>query len=95
MGFIQDAVAKVLIFVLALAAKLYDALRDHLAGFDRAVGDLKGRANIVERVRHGSRRVRYEHVDRSHFGALLRLQGQKCDLLLRCRLRVRLAAEKE
>ena len=31
-----------------------------LTGFDRAVGDSKGRANIVERVRYGSRRVGLE-----------------------------------
>ena len=57
---VQDAVAQVLIFMLPLAAELYDALCDHLTGFDRAIRDLKGRTNIVERVRHGSRRVRSE-----------------------------------
>ena len=35
-GFMQYAIAKVLIFVLALAAKFYDALRDQFAEFMRA-----------------------------------------------------------
>ena len=66
-GFVQDAVSKALIFVRALAAKFYDVLHNHLTGFDCAFGDLKRHANIVERVRHGSRRVGSEHVDRSHW----------------------------
>jgi hypothetical protein len=33
-GFVQDAVAKMRIFVLALAAQFYDALRDHFSGLD-------------------------------------------------------------
>jgi hypothetical protein len=44
-----------------------NALRDHLTGFDRPVGDLKGGAQIVKRVRHGLRRLGSKHVNRSHW----------------------------
>ena len=64
-GFVQDAVSKLLILVLALAAQFYNALRDHFAGFDSGVGDLKEGADFVEGVTHGSRRVESEHVLRS------------------------------
>ena len=75
----QYAIAKVLIFVLTLAAKFYDALRDQFAGFDRAVRDLKERSNIVERVRHGLRRLGSEHVNRSHWALSYGYNGRFYD----------------
>ena len=57
----QRPIAKALGFALALAGDFYDALRDQFPGFVRATRDVKGRANIIEHVRHGLCRLGFEN----------------------------------
>jgi hypothetical protein len=57
----QRSIPKAFGFALALAGDFYDALRDQFPDVVRAIRDVKGRANIIEHVRHCLRRLGFEN----------------------------------